>query len=120
MCSVDEVAVAAKLPPAHCAAQSGDEFVGTVSLPQLHVAPASVHAARRLSLPRRPPPSRHPGPGRGRRPHMSLGSAIPDPPEGLPVELGGSRHVLTRGSVVASRPVLNGLHNDYRLEEIAA
>ncbi len=51
---------------------------------------------------------------------MSLGSAIPDPPEGLPVELGGSRHVLTRGSVVASRPVLNGLHHDYRLEEIAA
>ena len=54
------------------------------------------------------------------RPHMSLGPGIPDPPEGLPVELGESRHTLPAGSVVICRPVLNGLHHEYGLEKRAA
>src|SRR6185295_3184959 len=41
------VGAAAKLPPFHCAAQSGCELDRLVSLGQLQVAPVSVHGAVR-------------------------------------------------------------------------
>ncbi len=54
------------------------------------------------------------------RPHMSLGPGIPDPPEGLPVEVDPERHALPEGCRVVSTPVLGGLHHEYRLEKTAA
>jgi transposase InsO family protein len=54
------------------------------------------------------------------RPHSSLGPGIPDA-AGLPIPLTvASRHVLPRHSRVISRPVLGGLHHEYRLEKVAA
>jgi putative transposase len=53
------------------------------------------------------------------RPHMSLGPGIPDPPEGLPVEVNEPRHSLPAGCEVVSTPVLNGLHFEYRLRKVA-
>jgi hypothetical protein len=54
------------------------------------------------------------------RPHSSLGPGIPDT-GGLPIPLGvASRHVVPRHSRVISRPVLGGLHHEYRLEKAAA
>jgi putative transposase len=49
------------------------------------------------------------------RPHSSLGPGIPEPPEGLPVEAQTDRHELPEGARVVSRPVLDGLHHEYRL-----
>lgn len=54
------------------------------------------------------------------RPHMSLGPGFPDPAEGLPVPRGEHRHRLPEHSRVVSKPVLGGLHHEYRLENIAA
>ena len=54
------------------------------------------------------------------RPHMSLGPGLPDPPEGLPVEPSPERHQLLPGHKVLSKPILGGLHHEYRLEKIAA
>lgn len=54
------------------------------------------------------------------RPHSSLGPGIPDPPQGLPVELRAHRHELPNGCNVVATPVLAGLHHEYSLEELAA
>jgi transposase InsO family protein len=53
------------------------------------------------------------------RPHTSLGPGIPDPPPGLPVERQAHRHRLAAGSRVVRRPVLGGLHHEYRLDRAA-
>ncbi len=50
------------------------------------------------------------------RPHMSLGPGIPNSPERLPVRLQPTRHRIAGNRRVSSRPVLGGLHHDYRLE----
>ena len=50
------------------------------------------------------------------RPHMSLGPGIPSPPEHLPVRLQPRRHRIAGDRRVSARPVLGGLHHDYRLE----
>jgi transposase InsO family protein len=54
------------------------------------------------------------------RPHMSLGPGIPQPLLALPVGLQAQRHWLSRGQDVVSRPILNGLHHDYRFAKRAA
>lgn len=54
------------------------------------------------------------------RPHMSLGPGIPQPILALPVSLQAQRHWLPSGQCVVSRPILNGLHHDYRFEKRAA
>jgi transposase InsO family protein len=54
------------------------------------------------------------------RPHMSLGPGIPEPILALPVALQAQRHGLPSGQGVVSRPILNGLHHDYRLAKRAA
>src|SRR5262245_32954180 len=54
------------------------------------------------------------------RPHMSLGPGIPQPLLALPVGLQAQRHWLPRGQDVVSRPILNGLHHDYRFAKRAA
>ena len=53
------------------------------------------------------------------RPHSSLGPGIPEPPEGLPVKPHAHRHRLPPGSRVVARPVLGGLHHEYRLVKAA-
>src|SRR5215471_9687306 len=54
------------------------------------------------------------------RPHMSLGPGIPQPIRALPVSLQAQRHWRPSGQSIAARPVLGGLHHDYRLEKQAA
>jgi len=54
------------------------------------------------------------------RPHMSLGPGIPQPPASLPVPRQPDRHRLPASLCVISRPILGGLHHDYRLEHPAA
>jgi putative transposase len=54
------------------------------------------------------------------RPHMSLGPGIPQPPPGLPIRLQTHRHGLPEHMHVVVRPILGGLHHEYRLEEQAA
>jgi putative transposase len=54
------------------------------------------------------------------RPHMSLGPGIPQPPTSLPVHLQAHRHRLPAHLRVVSRPILGGLHHEYRLEAKAA
>jgi putative transposase len=54
------------------------------------------------------------------RPHMSLGPGIPQPPVSLPVPLQVHRHRLPAHLRVVARPILGGLHHEYRLEEHAA
>jgi transposase InsO family protein len=54
------------------------------------------------------------------RPHMSLGPGIPQPPATLPVPLQAHRHRLPEPLRVVARPILGGLHHDYRLGERAA
>jgi len=53
------------------------------------------------------------------RPHMALGPGIPQPPPPLPVVLQAHRHHLPEHVRVVARPILGGLHHDYRLEEQA-
>lgn len=53
------------------------------------------------------------------RPHSSLGPGLPQPPPGLPAVVQEHRHRLPRGARVARRPVLGGLHHEYRLERAA-
>jgi putative transposase len=50
------------------------------------------------------------------RPHMSLGPGIPSPPVHLPARLQPTRHRIAGDLRVGARPVLGGLHHDYRLE----
>lgn len=53
------------------------------------------------------------------RPHASLGPGIPDP--SLPTAGGAlSGHWLRRDRRVVAKPILGGLHHEYRLEPIAA
>jgi putative transposase len=53
------------------------------------------------------------------RPHSSLGPGIPEPANLLPPPNSG-RHTLPEGWRVMARPVLGGLHHEYRLENVAA
>ena len=53
------------------------------------------------------------------RPHMSLGPGIPQPPPPLPVPLQGHRHQLPDHLRVVTRPILGGLHHEYRLAKVA-
>ncbi|MGP0071003.1 MAG: integrase core domain-containing protein [Bryobacteraceae bacterium] len=50
------------------------------------------------------------------RPHTSLGPGIPEPTQ-ADVPASGHRHLLPAGYCVRSKPVLGGLHHDYRLEK---
>jgi putative transposase len=54
------------------------------------------------------------------RPHMSLGLGIPPWPASLPVHRQVHRHRLPAHLRVVSRPILGGLHHEYRLEARAA
>jgi putative transposase len=54
------------------------------------------------------------------RPHMSLGSGIPQPPASLPVPLQAHRHRLPAHLYAVARPILGGLHHEYGLEAKAA
>ena len=56
----------------------------------------------------------------GGRPHMSLGPGIPQPSAALPVALQAHRHRLPAHCRVVTRPILGGLHHEYRLEEHVA
>jgi len=53
------------------------------------------------------------------RPHSSLGPGIPEPANPMPLPSSG-RHTLPEDSRVMARPVLGGLHHEYRLEKVAA
>src|SRR5499433_3685636 len=55
----------------------------------------------------------------GGRRHMSLGPGMPQPPPPLPVLLQAHRHRLPEHLRVVVRPILGGLHHDYRLEKQA-
>jgi transposase InsO family protein len=52
------------------------------------------------------------------RPHASLGPGIPDPQGEKILEL-GHRHRLPVNSRVVAKPVLSGLHHEYRFESAA-
>jgi len=54
------------------------------------------------------------------RPHMSLGPGIPQPMSALPVSRQAHRHQIATDQCVVRRPILGGLHYDYRLEGKAA
>jgi putative transposase len=54
------------------------------------------------------------------RPHMALGPGMPQPPPPFPALLQAHRHCLPEHLRVMMRPILGGLHHDYRLEERAA
>ena len=55
-----------------------------------------------------------------KRPHSSLGPGIPEPFAGAPISLNRFRHQIGNDQKVISRPVLNGLHHDYRFAPLAA
>lgn len=54
------------------------------------------------------------------RPHKSLGPGIPDPPPGSPVTAQIRRHAVSDGFSIKKKPILGGLHHEYRLERTAA
>jgi putative transposase len=54
------------------------------------------------------------------RPHMSLGPGIPEPIQMLTVPRQRHRHQLPSGLSVVDRPILAGLHHEYKLEQLAA
>jgi putative transposase len=54
------------------------------------------------------------------RPHMVLGPGTPRLPWSLPVPLQAHRHRLPEQLCIMARPILGGLHHDYRLEKKAA
>jgi len=54
------------------------------------------------------------------RPHMALGPGIPQPLPGLPAPLQEQRHRWPAHGQVVARPILGGLHHEYRLEEHVA
>jgi putative transposase len=54
------------------------------------------------------------------RPHMALGPGIPQSLAALPVPLQEQRHRLPAHCRVVARPILGGLHHEYRLEEQVA
>jgi len=52
------------------------------------------------------------------RPHASLGPGLPEPAAlAVPQAVG---HQLAHGHRVAAKPILGGLHDEYRLEAVAA
>ena len=53
------------------------------------------------------------------RPHSSLGPGLPTTCVELPMKPDQHRHQLPDQRAVASRPVLGGLHHDYRLSRVA-
>jgi putative transposase len=53
------------------------------------------------------------------RPHVALGPGLPEPPEGLPAPLQPDRHRLPDNVRVLSKPILGGLHHEYRLDQAA-
>ena len=53
------------------------------------------------------------------RPHSSLGPGIPEPIQAS-APAGVHRHKLPAGYRVTSKPILGGLHHDYRLQKEAA
>jgi putative transposase len=54
------------------------------------------------------------------RPHMSLGPRIPQPPPHVSAPRQAYRHRLPAHLRVAARPILGGLHHEYRLKEQVA
>jgi putative transposase len=54
------------------------------------------------------------------RPHMALGPGISQPPAALPVPRQTHRHRIPEPLFVVSRPILGGLHDEYRLRDKAA
>jgi putative transposase len=52
------------------------------------------------------------------RPHASLGPGIPDRPTGTVARSVG--HHIPQGCRVAKKPILGGLHHEYRLDSLAA
>ena len=54
------------------------------------------------------------------RPHMSLGPGIPWPPVSLPMPLRSPVHKVPDHLRVERRPILGGLHHEYRFEKQAA
>jgi transposase InsO family protein len=54
------------------------------------------------------------------RPHMSLGPGIPWPPVSLPMPLRSPVHNVSDHLRVERRPILGGLHHEYRFEKQAA
>ncbi len=52
------------------------------------------------------------------RPHMSLGPSVPEPSDSIPLPLPETRHTLRAESIV-SRPILGGIHHEYRYDEAA-
>ncbi len=50
------------------------------------------------------------------RPHSSLGPGLPEPSDEVPVPLQPERHKLPDGARVERKPVLGGLHHEYRLD----
>jgi putative transposase len=53
------------------------------------------------------------------RPHSSLGPGFPEPTQGLPVAPQPQRHQLPADAKVVSKPILSGLHHEYRLDRAA-
>jgi transposase InsO family protein len=54
------------------------------------------------------------------RPHSSLGPGLPEPSEASPITPNPRRFHLAKDCRVVARPILGGLHHEYRLEKIAA
>jgi putative transposase len=54
------------------------------------------------------------------RPHASLGPRLPEPPDGLPVPPQTQRYQIAQAHRLSAKPILGGLHHEYRLEKIAA
>jgi putative transposase len=54
------------------------------------------------------------------RPHSSLGPGFPEPSEVLSMPENHHRHYLAQDCKVVARPILGGLHHEYKLEKIAA
>jgi putative transposase len=54
------------------------------------------------------------------RPQMALGPGIPQPPPHLPIPVQEHRHRLPEPLQVVARPILGGLHHEYRFDEKAA
>jgi len=54
------------------------------------------------------------------RPHSSLGPGLPEARPGLPVPRQKQRHQIPMGYQVKAKPILGGLHREYRLEKMAA